>query len=96
MVNPPGFGVLQQVRTRRNGVITASNVTTFSNKDLQAHSLIYKHDHSEHREDSFDFVASAVLGRSPTEKSQTAMYNGTFRIQVCTLGTKNFMFFLTK
>ena len=80
---PPQHGTLIHVRTKRNGDVIVNNVTSFNNRDLQSHQLLYRHDDSEHNIDTFEFMARAVIGRSPDlGTSVMQSYNGTFHISV--------------
>ncbi|KAJ8304606.1 hypothetical protein KUTeg_018189 [Tegillarca granosa] len=56
----PEHGQLQLIDPR-SGVVKKSNISRFSNRDIQDLKLVYKHDDTESDKDSFMFVASPVI-----------------------------------
>ncbi|CAI9720454.1 Hypothetical predicted protein [Octopus vulgaris] len=58
------------------------NVETFTNKDIREGRLMYVHDGSEHKTDSFAFTATPIILQPTDKQEELSDFSGHFDIQI--------------
>ena len=81
IITPPQHGVLQLVNPRSLAVIDR-NIREFTNENIKDLELIYKHDDSEHDQDSFTFTAVPLIQSNFMAQSEIPEFTGTFQIKM--------------
>ena len=80
VITAPQYGTLQLIDPRSSSVIL-NNIKEFTSSDIKDLSLVYKHDDSEHDEDSFTFTAVPNIRR--TSRTQNIPeFTKTFEIKM--------------
>ncbi|XP_013417687.1 chondroitin sulfate proteoglycan 4-like [Lingula anatina] len=79
----PNHGILQLINSESDTIIS-NNISQFSNADIREGNVVYKHDDSEYEFDSFDFMATPIIGPSPEDKLEMEIveYTDTFHIKI--------------
>ena len=81
LISLPEHGTLQKINPSTERVLS-SNVTRFTNADIAAGSIVYKHDDSESIHDEFNFMATPIMSESEVMVSEISEFTGTFQISV--------------
>ncbi|KAK2152839.1 hypothetical protein LSH36_316g03037, partial [Paralvinella palmiformis] len=84
IIDGPHYGVIQLVNPN-TGQTTNRNATSFTNGDVSANKVYYKHDDSETTEDFFTFTVTPVVRHTQQTESLTqeiTEYSGTFEIKI--------------
>ncbi|XP_045156658.2 chondroitin sulfate proteoglycan 4-like [Mercenaria mercenaria] len=80
VITPPQHGTLQLVDPRSSAVIL-KDIKEFTSSDIKDLRLVYKHDDSEHAEDSFIFTAVPDIQRTSLTQN-IPEFTGTFEIKM--------------
>ncbi|XP_074651555.1 chondroitin sulfate proteoglycan 4-like [Tubulanus polymorphus] len=76
----PQHGVIEHIDPRTNRILNP-NASSFTNRDIRDGAIFYHHDNSESEDDSFDFIATAMLVRGESQQEVTEFMD-TFRIKI--------------
>ncbi|GAB1600398.1 chondroitin sulfate proteoglycan 4-like [Argonauta hians] len=78
---PPQYGKLVIVNPHYRRIVK-ENVETFTNKDIREDRLMYVHEGSEHKTDSFAFTATPIILQSTDKQEELSDFSGHFDIQI--------------
>ena len=77
----PQHGEIQFVNPAKHQIL-ASNVSSFTNADIQTQKVFYRHDDSESEHDSFTFVATPIIADPDINVREISEFSGTFEVTI--------------
>ncbi|XP_050402856.1 chondroitin sulfate proteoglycan 4 [Patella vulgata] len=81
LISKPEFGLVTLQDPRTNAVLE-KNVTEFTSKDIREGKLQYKHDDSEHDQDSFTFIALPLLTEEDEAPEEIQEISGRLDVEM--------------